>query len=93
MSQNHIDVRYVAALARLELTDSEAAEFQPQLDAIVGLVESLANLEDDDSPDAEATGPMRHDQPHESMAAAGLLRNAPEQAQGQVRVPKVVADA
>jgi Asp-tRNA(Asn)/Glu-tRNA(Gln) amidotransferase C subunit len=30
MSQSHIDVRYVANLARLELSDEEVAIFQPQ---------------------------------------------------------------
>jgi len=41
MSQSHIDVRYVANLARLELSDAEVAEFQPQLEAILGYVETL----------------------------------------------------
>ena len=36
MSHRHIDVRYVANLARLELTADEVATFQPQLEAILG---------------------------------------------------------
>lgn len=87
-------MRYVASLARLELTEEEAAEFQPQLDAIVGFVESLSALDSAESTDSTMQcGPMRDDVPHESLPPEGLLRNAPDQAQGKVRVPKVVADA
>jgi Asp-tRNA(Asn)/Glu-tRNA(Gln) amidotransferase C subunit len=37
--------------------------------------------------------PMRDDTPWQSIPSADFLQNSPEQAQGQVRVPKVVADA
>ncbi len=45
MSQPNIDVRYVANLARLDLSDAEVATFQGQLDAILGHVESLSALD------------------------------------------------
>lgn len=97
MSHRHIDVRYVANLARLELTDEEVATFQPQLEAILGHVEALSRL---DVSGIEATahagavfGKMRGDEPHESLTQAAMLQNAPDQAQGQIRVPKVVTDA
>ena len=38
-------------------------------------------------------GKMRDDTPHESLSQAAMLQNAPDQAQGQIRVPKVVTDA
>jgi aspartyl-tRNA(Asn)/glutamyl-tRNA(Gln) amidotransferase subunit C len=97
MPQPHIDVRYVAKLARLELSDAEIATFQQQLDAILGYVETLSQL---DVSGIEATahavpvfGRMRADEPHDSLPAAAVLHNAPDQSQGQIRVPKVVADA
>lgn len=96
MSQAHIDVRYVAKLARLDLTDAEVVVFQSQLDAILGHVESLSAI---DLPDDIAAmegirlGPMRDDQPHASLLPEAMLVNAPDQAQSQIRVPKVVADA
>lgn len=95
MSQHHIDVRYVAALARLELTEQEAATFQPQMDAILGFVESLSRLDPAANADPQPPifGHMRDDEPHESLPATGLLANAPDQAQNQIRVPKVIADA
>jgi aspartyl-tRNA(Asn)/glutamyl-tRNA(Gln) amidotransferase subunit C len=96
MSHSPIDVRYVANLARLELTDEEVAIFQPQLESIIGHVEALAQL-DTSSIDlnAQATvfGRMRADVPHASLSQEAMLQNAPDQAQGQIRVPKVVTDA
>jgi aspartyl-tRNA(Asn)/glutamyl-tRNA(Gln) amidotransferase subunit C len=97
MSHSHIDVRYVANLARLELSDEEVAVFQPQLEAILGHVDALKRIDVTGiEPTAHASpvfDRMRDDTPHESLPPSGLLQNAPDQSQGQVRVPKVVADA
>ncbi|MCU0780571.1 MAG: Asp-tRNA(Asn)/Glu-tRNA(Gln) amidotransferase subunit GatC [Akkermansiaceae bacterium] len=97
MPQAHIDVRYVARLARLALSEEEIGVFQGQLDAIL---DHVATLSQADVAGTEATahpspvfGRMREDEPHTSLPPEGLLANAPDQAQGQVRVPKVVADA
>jgi len=38
-------------------------------------------------------GRMRPDEPHTSLPLSAVLQNAPDQFQGQFRVPKVVADA
>ena len=96
MSHEHIDVRYVAKLARLDLTEEEATVFQGQLDSILHHVESLSSLELPDEllkEDHSTLAMMRNDTPGESLDPALVLANAPEQAQGQIRVPKVVADA
>jgi aspartyl-tRNA(Asn)/glutamyl-tRNA(Gln) amidotransferase subunit C len=97
MPHSHIDVRYVANLARLELSDEEVTTFQPQLEAILGYVDSLTKL---DVSGIESTahagavfGRMRDDEPADSLTQAAMLQNAPDQAQGQIRVPKVVTDA
>jgi aspartyl-tRNA(Asn)/glutamyl-tRNA(Gln) amidotransferase subunit C len=96
MSHDHIDVRYVAKLARLDLTEDEVTVFQSQLESILGHVESLSSIElpDDIGESANSLlGMMRNDLPHESLPAEAVLLNAPDQAQCQIRVPKVVADA
>jgi aspartyl-tRNA(Asn)/glutamyl-tRNA(Gln) amidotransferase subunit C len=92
-----MDVRYVANLARLELNDAEVATFQPQLEAILRHAEALAKL---DVTGIEPTAHpvpvfdrMRPDLPHQSLAPVAVLQNAPDHAQGQIRVPKVVTDA
>ncbi len=36
---------------------------------------------------------MREDVPGTSLSQAAVLQNAPDQAQQQIRVPKVIADA
>jgi len=97
MPHSHIDVRYVANLARLELTDEEVATFQPQLEAILRHVDAISGLDvagiEPTAHPAAVFGRMRDDEPHQSLPAAAVMQNAPDQAQGQIRVPKVVADA
>lgn len=96
MSQDHIDVRYVAKLARLDLTEDEANTFQSQLESIMNHVESLSEIDLPDDlhlDDNSNLGMMRDDTPHQSLAPEQVLQNAPDQAQSQIRVPKVVADA
>ena len=97
MQQSDIDVRHVANLARLELNDDEVAVFQPQLEAIIERARSLmqldvANIEPTAHP-SPVFGRMRNDEPHESLPPAAVMQNAPDQAQSQIRVPKVVTDA
>ena len=97
MSQRHIDVRYVAGLARLELSEEECAVFQRQLDAILGHAESLAALDvtgiEPTSYPAPVYDVMREDVPAGSLPREAVLANAPDRAQDQIRVPKVIADA
>ena len=81
----------------LELTEEEMNTFGEQLDAILGYMEKLAEL------DVEGIEPTAHpapvfdridaDEPVSGLENADLLRNAPDRASGQIRVPKVVADA
>ena len=97
MATDHIDVRYVAQLARLELSEEEITTFQHQLEDILGYVDSLAKF------DVEGIEPTAHPTPvfdrvREDVSRPGLtldsfLRNMPDSAADQVRVPKVVADA
>lgn len=96
MSHEHIDVSYVAKLARLDLTPDEVVTFQNQLDAILGHVESLSSIDLPDDLELnnhDHLGLMRDDTPLPSLDPELVLRNAPDQAQSQIRVPKVVADA
>ncbi|MDP4624394.1 MAG: Asp-tRNA(Asn)/Glu-tRNA(Gln) amidotransferase subunit GatC [Akkermansiaceae bacterium] len=96
MSHDSIDVRYVAKLARLDLTEEEVTLFQSQLESILGHVESLTAIELPDDLENDQNSHlaiMRNDTPHESLDPELVLGNAPEQSQQQVRVPKVVADA
>jgi len=94
MATEHIDVRYVADLARIELTPEEAATFPKQLDEILGYIHKLSEL------DVEGIEPTAHASPvfdriREDVAKPGISRdaflsNAPDSANDQLRVPKVI---
>ena len=89
-----IDVRYVANLARIDLNDGECHTFQGQLDAILGYIETLTDVNVDRLEPTAHASPV-FDRTRQDVSLTGLeqdefLRNAPEKALGQVRVPKVV---
>lgn len=94
MAASHIDVRYVANLARINLSDAEVSRFEKQLDDIMGAIEKLSEVDVEGiEPTAHAcelANRVRPDEPVESLPPAGLLQNAPDQAEQQLRVPKVV---
>ncbi len=89
-----IDVRYVANLARIELSDEECTVFQKQLGAIIGYIDTLKDVNLDtvntENLDAVEDTELREDISRTSLNQDDLLRNAPESAKGQIRVPKVV---
>ena len=90
-----MDVNYVAHLARLELSPEEAERYQGQLEHVL---EHMNQLDEVDisgiEPTAHATpvfDVMREDLAHEdSFTPEEALANAPEVAQGQFKVVKVV---
>jgi aspartyl-tRNA(Asn)/glutamyl-tRNA(Gln) amidotransferase subunit C len=92
----HVDIRYVADLARIALTDEEAARLEGELDQVLAYVRKLEEL------DLEGLEPMSHPHPQENVLredvpVAGpepeaLMRNAPSQLQGLVRVPQMMED-
>ena len=89
-----IDVRYVANLARIDLSEDECATFQKQLGAIIGYIDALkdVNLDsiDPDNMPAVEDSQLREDICQKNLGQEDLLRNAPDSAKGQIRVPKVV---
>lgn len=97
MPNDTLDVRHIARLARLDLDDAEAATFQPQLLAVLEHVSALTALDlDAIGPAAHSSatfGPLRDDTPGVSLPPEAVIANAPDSAQNQIRVPKVVADA
>lgn len=89
-----IDVRYVAHLARLYLSDEEAALFQGQLEHILAYVKQLDALNVEGvEPTAHATpvhNVFRADEPKESLDHDRVMANAPHARNGQFVVPKIV---
>lgn len=86
-------VRHIATLARLELSETELARYAGQLSAILDYFEQLQAVETGQITPAdsgEAPGArLRADDPRLGLALDELLRNAPDSAQNQFRVPPV----
>jgi aspartyl-tRNA(Asn)/glutamyl-tRNA(Gln) amidotransferase subunit C len=89
-----LNIEYVANLARLALTDDEKRKFAQQLGDILHYVDKLKQV------DVAGVEPMAHASPvfnvwQADVARPGLpveaaLRNAPEQRDHLLVVPKVV---
>lgn len=78
-----MDVRQVARLARLELSEAEASRFDEQLGAILDYMEELGELDTSDvspmsHPNFIATT-WREDEVGEGLSRREALANAPEQ--------------
>ena len=93
-----MDVRQVAQLAHLEITDEEVALYTPQMASIVAYVEQLNELDTSDvepmlgglTAEGAATDTRRPDTPHESLGQINALKEAPSGVEGHFRVPKVL---
>ena len=91
------DVRHVADLAHLELTEEEVKKYLPQLDSILKYVEKLNELDTTAvEPMAQVTYPgsenasFRADEEHKCFTQDQALANAPEQAAGGFKVPSLI---
>ena len=88
------EVRYVAKLARLSLSEAEVAETTRQLDGILSYVEKLGELDTSGVlPTTHALdirNVLRPDTSGESLPNILALQNAPESLKGHFRVPKVI---
>lgn len=93
-STEHMDVAYVAQLARLHLTAEEQALYQRQLEQILGYVDELKAV------DVSGVEPMAHpiplsnvlrrDERREGLLREEALANAPSVRNQQFVVPKIM---
>jgi aspartyl-tRNA(Asn)/glutamyl-tRNA(Gln) amidotransferase subunit C len=94
MNTPQLDVRYVANLARLALTEEEITAFQSQLGPVLDHVNQLGRLDlDGVEPTAHAHpiyNVVRVDEPRPSLPKTAALANAPRQANGLFSVTKVL---
>jgi aspartyl-tRNA(Asn)/glutamyl-tRNA(Gln) amidotransferase subunit C len=94
------DVLKIAELARLELTNEETEAFTVQLDAILGYIDKLNEL------DTSTVEPMSHsttangnteyarrdDVVTDSLGQEVAVANAPDAEAGYFKVPKVIGN-
>ncbi|MGD9318460.1 MAG: aspartate--tRNA ligase [Desulfobacteraceae bacterium] len=88
------EVKHVAKLARLKITDPEADAYQKELNAVLEHFEALQEL------DTENVEPMSHvlemknvwreDEPRKSSEAESLMANAPNEESSYFKVPKIL---
>ena len=89
-----MDIKYVAHLARLELTPEEEQKLGAQLENVLGYIEKLKEVDVTGvEPTAHAfplVNVTRPDEVKPSLTQEEALRNAPAQANGLFMVPKIV---
>lgn len=89
-------VRHVARLARLTLTDDEVEHFAHQLSDVIGYVSKLAELDVAEvAPMAhpiDVTNVLRDDEPAEPMSVDDVLANSPDSDRPFFKVVKVLGD-
>ncbi len=91
------DVRYVAELANLTLTEAEVNKFRADLDEIL---EHIGRLNEIDTSDVEPmsqvlfpgeeTATLRADVPVPGLGSAAAVANAPQAGAGYFKVPKII---
>jgi aspartyl-tRNA(Asn)/glutamyl-tRNA(Gln) amidotransferase subunit C len=94
MSLSETEVRHVAMLARLALTDEEVASLQGDLNSILDHIDTIQQL------DLEGVAPMTHAVPvvnetRADVVVPGLdhataLMNAPASEDGAFLIPRIV---
>ena len=94
MAATELNIRYVAELARLQLSPEEEQRFGGQLGQVLGYIEKLNEL------DVSQVEPTAHAVPLVNVTRADVvrpslphdqaMRNAPAQANGLFIVPKIV---
>jgi aspartyl-tRNA(Asn)/glutamyl-tRNA(Gln) amidotransferase subunit C len=93
-----MDVRHVAKLAHLEITDEEVALYTPQMADIVKYVEQLNEIDTENiepmlgglTVEGEATATIRDDIATGSLGQEAALKEAPSAIAGHFQVPKVL---
>jgi aspartyl-tRNA(Asn)/glutamyl-tRNA(Gln) amidotransferase subunit C len=90
------EVRHVAMLARLALSDDEIERMRTEMSSILAQVATLAELDTSAIPPSASILPldtvMGDDVPRPSLDPASVLANAPAHEDGQFRVPAILEE-
>lgn len=93
-----MDVRQIAKLAHLEISDEEVALYTPQMADIVKYIEQLNELDTENiepmlgglTDEGSATKSIREDEIIASLGQKAALDQAPSPVAGHFQVPKVL---
>jgi aspartyl-tRNA(Asn)/glutamyl-tRNA(Gln) amidotransferase subunit C len=97
MATDKIDVRGVARLARVALSDDEVERYGTQLEALLKHVDDLKQLDTSDvaatAQVIESRNVMRPDVVVPGLQHDVVMAGAPQPQHGFFRVPKIIAEA
>lgn len=90
------DVKHVAELARLKLTEEEINYFAKQLDSIINYIDQLTEVNTSNVEPTTHVLPIqnvfRDDATRPSLKAEDALKNAPSKEKELFKVPRIVAE-
>ena len=79
--ESDINIKYIAELSRLELSDEQSAKLQQEMERIVGYIDELKELNVDGVEPTAHAAPLsnvwREDEAAESYSRKVMLENAP----------------
>ncbi|MCI6153260.1 Asp-tRNA(Asn)/Glu-tRNA(Gln) amidotransferase subunit GatC [Fusobacterium perfoetens] len=94
MALTREEVLKVAKLARLEFNNDEIEKYQTELNEILNYIDMLNELDTENTKPLSQvnndTNNLREDEVKPSLSVKEALKNAPEEIDGTVVVPKVV---
>lgn len=95
-SDNKIDIRYVAKLARIALTDDEVERFGQQLGDLLEHVDAISKLDTASIPATaqvvESRNVERQDDVRPCLDRKTVLSMAPQAQENFFRVPRIIAE-
>lgn len=90
-------VKHIAELAQLELTEEEIEKYSHELSSIIEYIDKLKQVQTVKAvnyihdPKAEVEHlPLREDEPKPSFPKAEVLKNVPEKEKDYIKVPRIV---
>ncbi|MRG87412.1 Asp-tRNA(Asn)/Glu-tRNA(Gln) amidotransferase subunit GatC [Salinibacillus xinjiangensis] len=87
-------VKHVANLARLAVTEEEAEKLTEELGSIIKFAEQLNELDTENVKPTthvlDLKNVLRKDEPKEWLTQEEALKNAPDKKDGQFRVPSIL---
>jgi aspartyl-tRNA(Asn)/glutamyl-tRNA(Gln) amidotransferase subunit C len=96
MALTREEVLHVARLARVGVTDEDVTKFQNQLSQILDHFDVLRRIDTEDVPPTTHTLPlsnvMAQDDPRDSLSQEEVLKNAPLDQNGYLRVRAVLEE-
>ena len=94
MAISEEQVRHVALLARLSLSDEEVAAFGEDLNSVLDHIDTIQQLDLADVPPTahalDVVNEMRADEIRPGLPRDEALANAPEAAEGAFVIPRIV---